>query len=209
MANKEGYSVNADWLEKNMSDQNIDKNTIGVVKGLIEKSEMAINWYWRGKAIKRGVAVPLRFISLLLAGGGAVFPIIDSMEVGYIKDGLGFKISVLLFVIAGAINLFDKFFGLSSGWMRYTITAMRMERELNLFVLVISGILVSQKQNTETGADKKKQKRRKNLDAKMMDASKEFSSTFYDLLLEETTEWASEFRNSIANIEKLIKSKSK
>lgn len=194
MAAREKYSIKAQWLNDEMAKIPIDTSAVNIVKGLIKKAEETIDWYWVGKTKKRRAAVPLRFISLFIAGIGAVLPIIDSIEWGNIKDGLGFKYSVLMFVIAGAINLFDRFFGLSSGWMRYTLTAMKMEKALGSFVIDISELLV---------------KKGGNINLKILEKSRKFSNVSFDILISETSEWAREFRKSISDIEKTIKSKSK
>ncbi len=194
MAEREKYSIKAQWLNDEMAKVPIDTSAVNVVKGLINNTEKTIDWYWVGKNRKRRVAVPLRFFSLFIAGVGAVLPIIDSIGWGCIKDGVGFKYSVLMFVIAGAINLFDRFFGLSSGWMRYTLTAMKIEKSLNAYVLNVSDLLI---------------KKSANINLEILELSRAFSNESFDTLIEETAEWASEFRRSIADIEKLIKSKSK
>jgi len=173
---------------------NIDPATINTVEQLLTKTINTIEWYWKGKGVKRWWATCLRFISLLIAGAGAALPIIDSIEICCIRDGLGFKYSVLFFVIAGAINLFDRFFGLSSGWMRYTLTAMKMEEMLQAFSIDIAEII--HKETPDRGG-------------LILEKSKELSKDTYSALIDETAEWASEFKKSIADIEKLIKSKSK
>lgn len=94
----------------------------------------AIDWYFRGKAWKSRFGRGLRLCAILLASTGVLIPVfagtawakslqIDG-QVGFLALGLG-----------GACVVLDRFFGNTTGWIRYVSTALRLQKALTAFRL--------------------------------------------------------------------------
>jgi hypothetical protein len=102
-----------------------------------------IIWYRRKKPAKRWVSVGLRVISLgfLILGGLAPF-VPPSLQAYF--DGtdsvllLAFgsepaKVGYLLLALGGGLYMFDKMFGMSSGWMRFMFAELELTARRNQF----------------------------------------------------------------------------
>ena len=92
----------------------------------------AVGWYLAKKSGKARASRWLRLAAILLVTAGGGFPVLvttfgrdDSMlGVGYI----------LLAAAAGCVAV-DRFFGISTAWMRYLTTELALQRELQRFHL--------------------------------------------------------------------------
>src|SRR5690242_5668700 len=89
----------------------------------------AIDWYMHRKWWMGLIARTLRSSAILLTTIGGIIPLLVAGELlgthndSYKWSQLGY---VSLLLAAGCI-LFDKFFGFSSGWMRYVTTALKLQ----------------------------------------------------------------------------------
>src|SRR5215211_2706551 len=86
----------------------------------------AIDWYLADKRGKRSWSRGLRLLAIVLVTAGALQPLLDAAAPGPSRTAWGY---VLLAVAAACIG-FDRFFGLSSGWMRSMTCAQALERRL-------------------------------------------------------------------------------
>lgn len=86
----------------------------------------ATDWYLQDKRGKRIWSRGLRLLAILLVTAGALQPLLDAAAPGPSRTAWGY---VLLALAAACIG-FDRFFGLSSGWMRSMTTAQSLERRL-------------------------------------------------------------------------------
>jgi peptide chain release factor 2 len=84
----------------------------------------ATDWYLQDKRGKRIWSRGLRLLAILLVTAGALQPLLDAAAPGPSRTAWGY---VLLALAAACIG-FDRFFGLSSGWMRSMTTAQSLER---------------------------------------------------------------------------------
>jgi hypothetical protein len=91
---------------------------------------------------------------------------------------------------AGAIVLFDKFFGLSTGWMRFMETRLNMEETLNAFYHDWAILQIR-------GAEERDY-------VQLLEKIKDFTFRIERLVLNETKAWTSEFKTSISNIDEMI-----
>ena len=106
--------------------------------------ESAIHWYYAKKPWKAWASQSLKVLTLLATGLGGLLPIVSST--GVFSQGLPEaerqlrvlqvnQIGYLCFGLAAAFLAFDKYFGYSTGWMRYITTAMSLETALRNFRL--------------------------------------------------------------------------
>jgi hypothetical protein len=90
--------------------------------------ESQITWYTRSAKLNGRLSKTVRLFEILLVGAGIISPLIDSLGLVGIPDGLFSKLGYVFFGAAGVFLLFDRFYGLSTGWMRFMTTKLRLER---------------------------------------------------------------------------------
>ena len=106
--------------------------------------EGAIHWYYAKKPWKAWASQLLKLLTLLATGLGGLLPIVSAT--GIFSSGLPEaqrqlrnlqvnQIGYFCFGLAAAFLAFDKYFGYSTGWMRYITTAMSLETALRNFRL--------------------------------------------------------------------------
>jgi hypothetical protein len=89
----------------------------------------AADWYLRDKRMKSLLSQGLRALAIALAAAGGVFPLVDAVTPGRESSGWGY----VFLALAAACVAFDRFFGLSSAWMRDMTTAQAIQRRLETF----------------------------------------------------------------------------
>jgi hypothetical protein len=157
-----------------------------------------IDWYMREKSPKARGSRTLRVLAIVLTTLGGLAPLVDS--VGWLR-GEGMKglvvgqLGYLFLGLAAACVAGDKYFGYSSGWMRYLATAILLQKAVSEFrfdwAMMIAklggkGPTVEQVQL-------------------MLQRIKEFV-LFVDAEVErETQVWIAEFQSSLAEIERTAK----
>jgi hypothetical protein len=96
----------------------------------------AIEWSFTSKASKGLWSRLLRFLAIALSTTAGILPIAISLLKGkypalqHLETGL--VVSLLLGAAAGVLGL-DHFFGFSSGWVRYVLTATAIQGALEEF----------------------------------------------------------------------------
>lgn len=104
-------------------------------KVAMDKSNRAIAWYDTSLTAKRWGAALLRIGTIILGGLATITPVALSM----IPDGYPTLVKSLLplsAVFGGAaasLVLIDKYFGFSSGWVRYITTYLDLQAQQELF----------------------------------------------------------------------------
>jgi len=152
----------------------------------IENCLWQIQWYERKKRPKRIGSQAIRMISILLSGIGVICPLVDAaLNVEFQLGELGY----VAFAIAGTVFLFDKYFGLSSGWMRFMETQLRLEKTLKEFQYDWTISLAKGNDPTE-----------------QLVRLREFTVKVESLVIEETLSWIKEFESNFSKLEKLAKS---
>jgi len=102
----------------------------------------------------------------------------------------------VFFALAGAIYGYDKLFGLSTGWMRYIVTQMALEKALKEFQydwLILRAQL--QKQPAKYAVDSRT----------LLQKVRDFTSQVESLVKQETDAWVLEFQNNLSQLEKVLK----
>ena len=116
--------------------QNLETSLDKLFKFTLGKGQGSVAWYQRKSAPKRNWAQITRVTSIVAAAIGAIWPVLSQMPVG---ENAAVEIffnpawaSVALAIAAAAIAL-DKFFGFSSGWMRFITSQMQIQKLLDAF----------------------------------------------------------------------------
>jgi hypothetical protein len=147
----------------------------------------AADWYLQDKRGKRSWSRGLRLLVILLVTAGGLQPLLDAAAPGTGRTAWGY---VLLALAAACIG-FDRFFGLSSGWMRSMTTAQALERRLEQ--LQYDWAAECARGASRTVDPKQVQTRLALLRA--------FSDDVAALMRQETAEWVLEFQSNLLRLE--------
>src|SRR5262245_5391908 len=113
---------------------------IPAIFGYVENAAASsMAWYAQRKLGKARASRSLRALAIVLAIVGGLTPIIHGMYPQPWIAQLGFA---LLALAAGAVAA-DRYFGVSSGWIRYVTAMLAIQRALADFRLDWSGLLLS------------------------------------------------------------------
>jgi hypothetical protein len=147
----------------------------------------AVDWYLEDKRGKRTWSRGLRVVAILLVIAGGLQPVLDAAGPGRGEPAWGY----VLLALAAACVGFDRFFGLSSGWMRNITTAQALRRRLEL--LQYDWAVECAKAATRT-VDGKQVLTRVGL-------LRAFADDAAVLMQQETSEWVTEFQSNLGQLE--------
>ena len=147
----------------------------------------AVDWYLQDKRGRRVWSRGLRLLAILLATAGALQPLLDAAAPGRGRTAWGY----VLLALAAACLGFDRFFGLSSGWMRSMTCAQALQRRLEQ--LQYDWAAECARSASRTVDPKQVQNRLALLRA--------FADDVATLLQQETAEWVLEFKSNLLRLE--------
>ncbi len=152
----------------------------------------AIDWYLRDKRGKKRLSQTLRALAILLVAAGGLQPLLAAGNVSWASPDWGY----VLLALAAACVGFDRFFGVSSGWMRYIITAQAIQRRLATFQFdwATECAHVAQSPTTPNGDQ---------VLTPRLALLQRFGEDLLDLLQAETTEWVAEFHSNLSQLSQL------
>jgi SMODS and SLOG-associating 2TM effector domain 2 len=166
--------------------------------------EAAIHWYYAKKAWKAWASQLLKFLTLLATGMGGLLPIVSATGIfssslpeaqRQVRNLQVNQIGYLCFGLAAAFLAFDKYFGYSTGWMRYITTAMALETALRNFRLDWARTTSGLAGATPSGAV---------LEA-LLQKIQDFCVAARTLVEKETQAWVMEFQTNLSQLEKEAK----
>ena len=148
----------------------------------------AADWYLADKRGKRIWSRGLRLLAILLVTAGGLQPLLDAAAPGTGRTAWGY----VLLALAAACVGFDRFFGVSSGWMRSMTSAQALERRLEL--LQYDWAAECARSAARTVDPKQVQNRLALLRA--------FADDVAALLQQETASWVLEFQSNLLRLER-------
>lgn len=167
-----------------------------------KKAYDSISWYRVRKGRMAWNSRLLRFLAIILTSLGGLAPLISSIGLAneFVVNELPLNIMIgqfgyLFLGLAAACIGLDRFFGFSSGWMRYITTMMTIERALSDFRLDWAMMLAKTGENQITPDQVQL----------MLQRLKEFVAAIDGHVEQETQIWVSEFRTNLVEIEKTAK----
>ncbi len=175
--------------------------------GVIGNAEAAALWYFRNKNAKKRASWLLRFTAILLTTCGGLVPVFIAAGVfKAVLPGTGGvdvgQVGYLLLAIAAALLGFDRFLGISSGWIRYVTTGLAIYQQMDDFRLQWQ-ILVIQATLPVAGAPPPAAGMVSATDARtMLTALKTFAAAVDKLVADETAAWVAEFQSNLAQLDK-------
>lgn len=187
----EPTELNSVTWEPNKSLESLE----GIHKLAIKKADSAIKWYMFARHSKKKWASCLRIFVIISGSLAGILPILSQILIK--NDGKTFIAPAWASVflgVAGAMLALDRFFGFSSGWIRYIAAELRLHKLLEEYELDWQ----KEKVNLKNEPPSNKQA------IKMLDMAKSFITQVNDVVIKETNEWSIEFQSTLKNIEGLI-----
>jgi len=175
--------------------------SLGALRRYVEdEAQKQINWYYAKKASKSAVSTALRFLAILLFVTGGLVPIIKATlpTAAVLKFPFDFGQAgyLLIGIAAGCLGL-DRFFGYSTGWIRYITTAMAIEKSLEEYRMEWARNMAKLR-----GGPPNDQQ----LD-QLIQTCEMFSLAIKSQVEQETKAWVAEFQSSLAQLEKDLQAK--
>jgi len=190
------------WLKGNLQPTHLGANGIripredtldadlqAIANYLSEKAREASAWYQRAKARKKSISLPIRWGAVGLFAASGFVPIVDSAFPGGIELG---KLGYVTAALAASLLGLDRYSGLTSGWVRYVTTDLRIQRALADFQMdwvIANSCLHDDPEEVRCGQ-------------KRLVLLKQFNQKIADLVATETLEWATEFQNALSALER-------
>jgi len=160
------------------------------------EANKSLDWYWGNKRSKAKISRYIQFSAIVLTALGGLFPVIavlaKNLQWPYLSES-GLWSSLFVGLAAALVGL-DRAFGYSSGWARYVLTATAIRKRLEEFRL--DWALLMTKLPPAPKPDDL---------VPLLQCAKDFRISVEALVVQETREWATEFQNNVAQLEKDIK----
>jgi hypothetical protein len=142
------------------------------------------DWYLTGRRGKKMASRTLRVLAVLLASAGGLVPLAN-VTAGQAASGWGY----ILLAGAGVCFGLDRFLGLSAGWMRYMLTAQRVQRRLSVFQFDWTALEAATAAASAVDP------------GPYLELLRTFSIDLSDIVLGETGEWVADFQSGLTALE--------
>jgi hypothetical protein len=158
----------------------------------------AIDWYIARKALRSTLSQLLRLGAICFATIGGVVPLLRAAELWpkSLPGEMG-QIGYVAFAFAAGCVAIDRFFGLSSAWMRWMTTALTLQRMLAEFQLDWS-LMQVRLAGRPPGQHEVEQ---------MLLRIKEFRGAVMQVIERETQSWVVEFQSNLAELHKVAQAR--
>ncbi|HEY3302417.1 MAG TPA: SLATT domain-containing protein [Candidatus Binatia bacterium] len=164
---------------------------------LTAEAKSAIDWYLKAKRPKQQWAMRARMGAIVLTALAGIIPMVVQI---FVEDGKPLIQPAWASVslgIAAAMIVVDRFFGFSSGWMRYISAELRIRQLLREFELEWQTLKAGWKGSDPT--DDQVQT--------MLGRAKTFINQVTTVVQEETNTWIREFQESLKQVEEAARAK--
>jgi len=182
-----------EWNE--YKDKAIDQALPSIYGRACAVSGVFTDWYWKSIQIKRRTSLGIRSAMALLVVIGTLFPILAGLWVSSDHKLLLTQFAICALALAGLLQVVDKVFGWSSGWLRYIATVTAMENLSRKFEFDWAGYILH-KNGAITDIDVKP----------LFDIAVQFQESLMKLQNDETDKWVAEFNTGTTLLGDLIKS---
>ena len=191
---------NASWVAWDGS--NPAASLSNLYAATVAKARDQIEWYRMKVRPKRVGSQLCRLAAIVLLGLAALIPLLKAAlsTAGIVPAGrmnIAFELGYVFAAIAAGVIAFDKYFGLSTGWIRYIQTQLALEGGLDElqydWVALVARI---QGQNPATEQCQA-----------MIQRLRSFIVLVNSKTQQETEEWVMEFQANLADLEKAAKAR--
>jgi hypothetical protein len=181
-------------------DPDVENSLLELRRYVENEAQRQITWYYAKKRRKAQVSTSLRFTSILLFVMGGLVPIIKATlrpeVIGKLPFDFGQAGYLLIGVAAGCVGL-DRFFGYSTGWIRYITTAMAIEKSLEEYRMDWARNIAKLR-----GGPPNEQQ----LD-QLIQTCQAFILAIKGQVEQETKAWVAEFQSNLTQLEKDLQAK--
>jgi hypothetical protein len=167
------------------------------VRAQIENKAIdAINWYLNRKTREASYSRLLRGTAIILTALGGLMPVLQGLfETG--TFAVFGQIGYVFLALAAACVGFDKFFGFSSGWVRFMTTEMAIQQDLAEFQMDWM-LLMAEMGEKQPSSD---------MIQKTLQRLKEFRLQIMSRISQEMQAWAGEFNSNLLQLERSVQAK--
>ncbi len=182
------------------TDAEVENSLLVLHQYVEEHAKNQIQWYWDKKRAKATMSMSLRFLAILLFVLGGLVPLVKATlppaVIARFTFDFGQSGYLLIAVAAGCMGL-DRFFGYSTGWIRYITTAMSIEKSLEEFRFEWTRNMAKMHGASPTPEQ---------LEA-LVQTCEAFTLAIKSQVEQETKAWVVEFQNSLSQLEKDLQAK--
>lgn len=159
----------------------------------VAEAQKYIQWYEKYRRNQRIASQLLRGLAILAVAVGTLCPLLDAAlkSTVWVLGQWGY----VAFALAAAFVGADKFFGVSSSWMRFMLASLDLERALKEFQVTWM-ILTAELQGRQLTTEQFQSS------LKVIQA---FTLRVHEIVKQETQLWIAEFQQSAAELEKWAK----
>jgi hypothetical protein len=181
-------------------DADLENSLSALHRYIEEQAQKQIKWYWDKTRAKANVSVALRFLAIVLFAMGGLVPLVKATlpesALHWFPFDFG-QCGYLLIGIAAACMGLDRFFGYSTGWIRYVTTAMAIDKSLEEFRLEWTRTMARMRGAPPTPEQ---------VDA-LIQTCATFSLAIKSQVEQETKAWVVEFQTNLSQLEKDLQAK--
>lgn len=182
-------------LTLSWKESEIDASLTQLRQYVENEAQRQIDWYHAKRKVKAAISTGLRFVAILLVVLGGLVPIVKATLTPDTVKRIGFdfgQTGYLLIAIAAGCVFMDRFFGYSTGWIRYITTALALEKSLEEFRLEWARHVAK----LRGGPPDEMQ-----LDQLIL-TCESFSLAIRSQVEQETKAWVAEFESNLAQLER-------
>lgn len=179
--------------------QDVPGSLLKVLEDVEGAAKSATDWYWTEKGPKARASRFIQAASVILTVSAGLVPVAIELLSKYQNKAewwaTGLWATILVGAAGGLLGL-DRAFGFSSAWARYVLAATEITRRLAEFRMDWLTLSAVASQNMPPSADQV---------AALLQKAKEFRLAVEAIVVQETKDWATEFQNNLAQLEKDVK----
>jgi hypothetical protein len=179
-----------------------DEDIRSLYHAALDKAHQAVRWYVQGVRAKRGNAKVVRIGTVVLGAIAAIIPIVTPMmqKLGGQESNAGINIlpfATISAALAGGLLAMDRYFGFSTGYMRYTGARQEIQAKIERFQMAWARTTI-QHSASATPVPK----------AEALNAGLALIQELVDGVAQtvqtETQSWMAEFKQSLSDLDKSV-----
>ena len=185
------FPENLSWAD----DAAVRKSLQAIYAYADEAARASVDWYFEHKGMKGGIARGLRFSAIILTTIGGVVPLLVNSRIWWFGSDTKIDYAQLGYValaLAGGCVALDRFFGYSSGWIRYVTSALNLQRLRAEFqfdwAILMAGLPAAPIPFIQQEA--------------LLRRAQSFILRIREEIAKETAEWSAEYRSNLTELEK-------
>jgi len=195
MAKTDIQQETKDFLHWDQFDGKPAKESLpAIYEHAVAYSNACRGWYWRSIRNKRLISLVTRLLTFALGAFGVSAPLIAAIWSLDEHKLLWSQLAVVALAMAGLVQLADRIFGWSSGWLRYISTVTAMENMTRQFQLDWAMYFISRGSSDAPSEVKP-----------LFELAQKFELQLGALQSDETNGWISEYNSGAAMLSEIIK----